>query len=46
VVFPDLKLEKALPLNQTVAIELPAAVSSTLTFQCGMGMYHGKVVVH
>jgi hypothetical protein len=46
VVFPDLKLEKALPLNQTVAIELPADVSSTLTFQCGMGMYHGKVVVH
>ena len=46
VVFPDLKLEKALPLNQTVGIELPADVSSTLTFQCGMGMYHGKVVVH
>jgi hypothetical protein len=46
VVFPDLKLEKALPLNQTVAIELPADVSSTLTFQCGMGMFHGKVVVH
>ena len=45
VVFPELKLEKALPLNQTVAIELPADVSSTLTFQCGMGMYHGKVVV-
>ena len=46
VIFPDLKLEKALPLNQTVAIELPVNVSSTLTFQCGMGMYHGKVVVH
>lgn len=45
VVFPDLKLEKALPLNQTVGIELPADVSSPLTFQCGMGMYHGKVVV-
>jgi hypothetical protein len=45
VVFPDLKLEKALPLNQTVGIEMPADVSSPLTFQCGMGMYHGKVVV-
>lgn len=44
VVFPELKIEKALPLNQTVAIELPANVSSPLTFQCGMGMYHGKVV--
>ena len=46
VVFPELKLDKALPLNQTVAIELPADVSSTLSFQCGMGMYHGKVVAH
>ena len=46
VVFPELKIEKALPLNQTVAIELPADISSTLTFQCGMGMYHGKIVVH
>jgi hypothetical protein len=46
VVFPELKLEKALPLNQVVAIELPADASGTLTFQCGMGMYHGKVVVH
>lgn len=46
VVFPELKIEKALPLNQTVTIEVPADTSSTLTFQCGMGMYHGKVVVH
>jgi hypothetical protein len=45
-VFPELKLEKPLPLNQTVAIDLPAEVSSTLTFQCGMGMYRGKIVVH
>jgi plastocyanin domain-containing protein len=45
VVFPELKIDKALPLNQTVAIELPADTSSTLTFQCGMGMYHGKIVV-
>lgn len=46
VVFPELKVEKVLPLNQTVAIELPANTSSTLTFQCGMGMYRGKIVVH
>jgi plastocyanin domain-containing protein len=45
VVFPELKLEKVLPLNQTVSIELPADASSPLTFQCGMGMYRGKVVV-
>ena len=46
VVFPDLKLEKALPLNQTVGIEMPAGIGSPLIFQCGMGMYRGKVVVH
>ena len=45
VVFPELKIEKALPINQTVAIELPADTRSALTFQCGMGMYHGKIVV-
>jgi plastocyanin domain-containing protein len=44
VVFPELKLERALPLNQTVAIELPADVNSPITFQCGMGMYRGKIV--
>jgi plastocyanin domain-containing protein len=44
-VFPELKIEKALPLNQTVAVELPADTGPTLTFQCGMGMYRGKIVV-
>lgn len=46
VVFPELKIEKALPLNQAVTVELPVGSSSTLTFQCGMGMYRGKIVVH
>ena len=49
LLFPDslsgLKLEKSLPLNEVVSIESSADGSSTLTFQCGMGMYHGKVVV-
>jgi acyl-coenzyme A synthetase/AMP-(fatty) acid ligase len=46
VVFPELKIQKALPLNQSVTIELPVDTSSTLTFQCGMGMYRGQIVVH
>jgi len=45
VAFPGLGLEKALPLNEDVPIELPASTKGELTFQCGMGMYHGKVVV-
>jgi plastocyanin domain-containing protein len=45
VVFPELKLTKALPLRQPVAIDLPPGPARTLTFQCGMGMFKGKVVV-
>jgi plastocyanin domain-containing protein len=45
VVFPDLKLQKDLPLNQVVKVDLPTDTAKTLTFQCGMGMYKGAVVV-
>lgn len=45
VVFPDLKIEKDLPLNQPVAIVVPVGEAKTYGFQCGMGMYKSKVVV-
>jgi plastocyanin domain-containing protein len=45
VVFPELNIEKKLPLNQVVAVDVPTDVTKTLTFQCGMAMYKGAVVV-
>lgn len=45
VVFPDLKIEKKLPLDQVVPIDVPTDTAKTLTFQCGMAMYKGAVVV-
>jgi plastocyanin domain-containing protein len=45
VVFPDLKLEKPLPLDVPVAVEVPSDAARTLTFQCGMAMFKGALVV-
>jgi plastocyanin domain-containing protein len=45
VVFPEVGIEKQLPLNSDVVIELPASAPRELSFQCGMGMYKSKVVV-
>ena len=44
VVFPDLGIEKQLPLNTDVVIDLPATARGEIGFQCGMAMYKSKVV--
>jgi hypothetical protein len=45
VVFPELGIRKALPVGQTVSVELPGRAAGQIGFACGMGMYKGAVVV-
>jgi plastocyanin domain-containing protein len=45
VVFPDVSIKKDLPLNVPVTVDVPTDVPRTLTFQCGMAMYKGALVV-
>lgn len=45
VVLGDFKIRKELPLNQRVTVELNPQKSGEFPYSCGMGMYHGKIVV-
>jgi plastocyanin domain-containing protein len=46
VVFPDLKITKPLPYMVPVPIDVPTGDARTLVFQCGMGMFKGKAIIH
>jgi plastocyanin domain-containing protein len=45
VVFPEMGVKKDLPLETPVTVDVPADSPRTLTFQCGMAMYKGALVV-
>lgn len=45
VILPDFKIKKYLPLNQKVTINLTPNKSGEFKFSCGMGMFHGKLII-
>lgn len=45
VVLGDFKIRKTLPLNQKVAIEITPQEKGEFVYSCGMGMFHGKIIV-
>lgn len=45
VVLGDFKIRKTLPLNQKVSVQIKPDKKGEFNFSCGMGMFHGKVVV-
>ena len=45
VVLGDFKVRKFLPLNQKVEVKVTPQKEGEYVYSCGMGMYHGKIVV-
>lgn len=45
VVLPDFRIKRQLPLNQKVTVEITPQRAGEFGYSCGMGMYHGKIVV-
>lgn len=43
--IPSMNLQRDLPLNVTVPIEVTVPANGALAFTCGMNMYRGSVVV-
>ena len=44
VIFPELGIEKDLPLNEEVAIEIEPKADGPIAFQCPMGMGKSAVI--
>lgn len=43
--IPSMNLQRDLPLNATVPVQVTVPASGALAFTCGMNMYRGSVVV-
>lgn len=45
VVLPDFKIREFLPLNKEITIEITPKKTGKFGFECGMGMFHGSLIV-
>jgi len=45
VVVPEFKLRKYLPLNEKTSVQITPKQKGEFVFSCGMGMYHGRIIV-
>ena len=45
IIIPDFKIKKYLPLNKKVEILLSPDKAGIYQTHCGMGMFHGKIIV-
>ena|SRR3989344_6379506 len=45
VILSDFKIKKSLPLNQKVTVEITPDKTGEYKFECGMNMFHGKIIV-
>ena len=45
VILGDFKVRKFLPLNEKTEIEIKPTKKGEFNFSCGMGMFHGKLIV-
>lgn len=45
VVLGEFKTRKYLPMNKKVTVEIKPHEEGEFPFSCGMGMYHGKIII-
>jgi len=45
LVFPDLGIERDLPVGEKVLVEITPTKTGDLKFTCGMDMFRGKLIV-
>ena len=45
IIISDFKIRRYLPMNEKVSIEITPAEAGEYAFECGMNMFHGKIVV-